>query len=300
MRVLVLGAGGMLGRDLVAAGPPTVTVIPLTHAELDITDRMALASRVAAERPNVILNAAAYTAVDKAEEDRQTAFRANAEAVGDLGRIAARAGLTVIHFSTDYVFDGQSPDPYPEEYAPNPLNTYGASKLAGEEALRTSGSQYLLIRTQWLFGTAGRSFPRTMWERAIAGTASRVVCDQIGRPTFTLDLAHATWRLIALAQRGVIHVANAGTATWYDIARRVYISENEENLLESCTTEAFPTAARRPQQSVLDTTRLEQILGGQLPPWEDGVDRFLAQLRAARGSQASGPTQMLREPPTRP
>jgi len=289
MRVLLLGAGGMLARDLLATKPGGVTIIPAVRADLDITNAVAVASRVSAERPDLILNAAAYTAVDKAEQDSDATFRVNGEAVGELGRIAAQERIMVVHFSTDYVFDGSSGAPYPEDALTNPINVYGASKLAGEEALRRSSVEYLLIRTQWLFGVAGRSFPRTMWERATAGIPSRVVCDQVGRPTHTLDLAHATWRLISLKKEGIIHVANAGTATWYDVAKRVYSAANAANLLEPCSSAELPAAARRPVRSALDTTQLERILGGPLPCWEDAIDQFLTDLRALKTPSLSKP-----------
>jgi len=162
MRAMVLGAAGLLGHDLVATAPPDMTLFPFPRADLDITDTEALAATVREVRPDVVINAAAYTAVDRAESEPEAAFRVNDAAVGELGRIAREAGARVIHFSTDYVFDGTSAEPYAEESPPNPLNVYGASKLAGETALRASGAPCLIVRTQWLFGAHGRCFPRTM------------------------------------------------------------------------------------------------------------------------------------------
>jgi dTDP-4-dehydrorhamnose reductase len=148
--------------------------------------------------------------------------------------------------------------------------------LAGGSGTRL----YPLTRTQWLFGARGRCFPRTMWKRATAGSPSRVVSDQVGRPTYSVDLARATWELGALELAGVIHVANAGTASWYDVAKRVYSASHAEHLVQPCSTAEFPTPARRPARSVLSTARADQALGGALPRWEDSIDRFIAELRS--------------------
>jgi len=279
MRAMVLGAGGLLGHDLVATAPPDVTLLAFARAELDITDSFGLAAAVLEQEPDVVISAAAYTAVDRAESEPEATFRVNSAAVGELGRIAHAAGARVIHFSTDYVFDGTSGEPYAEESPTNPVNVYGAGKLAGERALAASGANCLIIRTQWLFGAHGRCFPRTMWERATARTASRVVSDQFGRPTYSLDLARATWTLIDRDLSGVLHVANAGVATWYDVARRVYAACGVEQLVQPCSTAQFASPAKRPARAVLGTTRSERTLGGPLPRWEDGIDRFLKELR---------------------
>ena len=275
MRALVLGAGGMLGHDLVRAALSGTELHPFSRQQLDVTDARALAGRVSALRPDVILNAAAYTAVDRAEAETKQAWRVNAEAVGELGRIAAATGARVVHFSTDYVFDGNASRPYREDSPTDPVNAYGATKLAGEEALRRSGADWLIVRTQWLFGVNGKSFPRTMWERARAGLTTKVVTDQTGRPTYSHDVAPAVWKLIDDGVSGVMHIANDGEATWFDVAARVFERAGRRDLLTACSTADFPTAARRPRYSVLDTTRLDERLGGPLPPWADAVDRFL-------------------------
>ena len=278
-RVLLLGAGGMLGRDLAAAAPSGTELHALTRHDLDITDHTALGARIAAVRPDVIVNAAGYTAVDRAETETERAHRVNAVAVGELGRLAARADARVVHFSSDYVFGGSGSRPYREGDPTDPVNVYGATKLAGERALAHSDAESLIVRTQWLFGVHGKSFPRTMWERARAGEATRVVRDQCGRPTYTGDLAPAVWRLIADGARGVLHVANAGEATWFDVAARVFRRAGRPELVTPCVSADYPTPARRPRYSVLDTSRADQVLGGPLPKWEDAVDRFLATVQ---------------------
>jgi dTDP-4-dehydrorhamnose reductase len=279
MRVMLLGAGGMLGHDLVATVPAAVTLLPFTKGELDITDATALAATIARVKPDVVMNAAAYTAVDRAETERDLAFRVNAEAVGALGRIARQAHLRVIHFSTDYVFDGSSKEPYTEDSPTNPINVYGASKLAGEAALRESGADLLVVRTQWLFGANGRSFPRTMWERAAKDLATRVVNDQTGKPTYTVDLAEATWRLAQDDVVGILHVANSGSASWYGLASHIFQRVGKWHLVAGCASADYPTAARRPPNSILNTARADALLGYRLPDWRSAVEQFISSAR---------------------
>jgi dTDP-4-dehydrorhamnose reductase len=275
----------MLAHDVVAEAPAGVELVALPKAELDITDRAALHRTVIETRPDVVINAAAYTNVDGAEREPDLAQAVNGEAPGLIGRAARDAGALVLQYSTDYVFAGKAKQPLREDGPTAPLGIYGASKLAGERALAESRARHLIVRTQWLFGRHGRSFPRTMWERARSGTATRVVNDQTGRPTYTVDLARATWVLLTTAGRadahgeGVIHVANGGRATWYDVARRVFEAAGAAALLTTCTTQEYPTPARRPAWSVLDTTRYDRLSSAPLPPWEDAVDRFLNELK---------------------
>lgn len=278
MRALLLGAGGMLAHDLRTEAPDSVDLVARTRAELDVTDTQAVRRALAASRPDVVLNTAAFTQVDRAEQDQARAFAVNAEAVGALGRAAVAGGTVVVHFSTDYIFDGATNLPYREDDAARPLGLYGKSKHQGELELHNSGAPYLIVRSQWLYGLHGRSFPRTMWERAAARAPSRVVNDQVGRPTYTVDLARATWGLIGSGARGVVHVANASSGSWYDVARLVYRRAGVEELVQACTTAEYPTPARRPHWSVLDTTRMEGILGAPLPPWEEALERFLTEL----------------------
>jgi dTDP-4-dehydrorhamnose reductase len=276
----------MLAHDVMAEAPPGGELVALPRAELDITNRAALHRTVIETRPDVVINAAAYTNVDGAEREPDLAQAVNGEAPGLVGAAAREAGALVLHYSTDYVFAGTAGQPLREDGPAAPLGVYGASKLAGERALAESRARYLIIRTQWLFGRHGRSFPRTMWERARSGTATRVVNDQTGRPTYTVDLARATWLLLAAADagdaavEGVTHVANGGKATWYDIARRGFEAAGAAALVTPCTTQEYPTPARRPAWSVLDTMRYDRLSGAPLPPWEDAVDRFLDELRA--------------------
>jgi dTDP-4-dehydrorhamnose reductase len=278
MKAIVLGAGGILGHDVIDQSPPGCELTALTHKDLDITDRAGLVQAITGLHAEVVINAAAYTKVDQAESEPDEAFRVNRDAVASLAEIAKRDRFLLVHISTDYVFDGDSAAPYVETSEPHPLNTYGASKLAGEEALRASGARHLIVRTQWLFGSHGRSFPRTMWERATTGKATRVVDDQLGRPTYTRDLASAIWRLVLQRCEGTCHVANSGDATWFDVASRVFARAKQPDLLTKCSTADYPTAARRPRRSILSTQRYEHEVGQRLPCWETALDHFLAHL----------------------
>ena len=283
MRALIFGAAGMLGTDLCATAPRGTSFVALDVTDADITDRAQVASALRDTRPDWVINAAAYTAVDRAETERAVAEAVNGVAPGYIAEESARRDIAVVHFSTDYVFAGTASAPYEEGDPVAPLNAYGESKLRGEEAVLASGAHALVLRTQWLFGRAGKSFPRTMWERATGGLPTRVVNDQVGRPTYTRDLAVATWRLIEQRTSGIVHATNGGTATtWFDFARAVFARAGAEALLTPCTTADYPTPARRPRYSVLSTTRLERLLSGHLPDWRDGLSRFLDELSPAR------------------
>lgn len=278
MRVLLLGASGMLGRDIAEAVPSEVTLTERGRADLDVTDFAAVSDCVSIVRPQIIINASGFTAVDEAESRSALAFQVNAAAVGELARLAAREGSILVHFSTDYVFDGANAEPYVEESPPHPVNTYGASKLAGEQALRRARCEHLLLRTQWLFGRHGESFPRTMWRRAVRGLPTTVVADQWGTPTYTPDVARATWRLIALNCRGTYHIANSGITTWFEVAHRVFTLLGKPELVAPIASVDYPTKARRPRYSVLSTTKLAGVLGTPLSSWRLAVADFIAHL----------------------
>lgn len=278
---MLLGAGGMLGADLAATSPAGVDLHRFTHTDLDITDAPALEGALDAVQPAAVVNAAAYTAVDRAEAERPAAFAINGAAVAALARLCAGRGVRLVHFSTDYVFDGTGSRPYREDDQVAPINAYGESKLAGERAALATGGDALVIRTQWLFGVNGRSFPRTMWERARRGDRTRVVSDQRGRLTFTQDLAEATWQLLLQGHTGLFHVANGGETTWFNAAERIFSVLGVRDRLSPCTTAEYATPARRPAYSLLDTSKLERTLGSSLPDGLDALGRFLALLEVS-------------------
>jgi len=274
----------MLGRALAASSPGGVDLRPMSHEQLDVTGNSAVTATLDAVRPDVVINASGYTSVDRAESERSLAFALNASAVEMLGKACARRGITVLHFSTDYVFDGAASRPYREIDPPSPINCYGESKLEGERALLSSGAPTLLIRTQWLFGAHGASFPKTMWDRARRGSVTCVVNDQRGRPTSAADLAGATWELIKRRALGLFNVANTGEATWHDVAELIFSRCGVPDLLTSCSTSESSRPARRPPYSVLDTTRVERVLGSKLPHWKDALRTFLDALEASEKS----------------
>lgn len=279
MRALIFGASGMLGSDLCAAAPRGTSLIPLDIADADITDRAQVAAMLREARPDWVINAAAYTAVDRAETEQKMAEAVNGLAPGYIAEEAARRGIALVHVSTDYVFAGTATAPYREEDPVAPMNAYGEGKLRGEEGVLASGAHSLVLRTQWLFGRGGRSFPRAMWERATARLPTRVVNDQVGRPTYTRDLAAATWRLVERRASGIVHATNSGNpVSWFEVARAVFARAGAEALLSPCTTADYPMPARRPRYSVLCTDRLESLLSGSLPDWRDALDRFLDEL----------------------
>lgn len=293
MTVLLLGGTGILGSAMRASVPAGTELVAPSHAELDVTDAGAVAAFVDAtleagaragaalgDSPTWIVNCTAYTAVDAAESHEADAMRLNAEAPGVLGAAARRVGARVLHVSTDYVFGGAGARPWREDDPVAPLSVYGRSKLAGERALQASGAASLIVRTAWLYGAVGKSFPRTMWERARQGLASRVVADQHGAPTNARDLAQWCWALVARDARGVVHASNAGQCTWADVAERVYAAAGVSGLVTRVSSDEYPVPAPRPRYSVLDGSRLEALIGAARRPWEDALDEFLAGLRA--------------------
>jgi len=252
----------MLGQDVMrAAGDGAVG---LTHAELDVTDAAAAAEALAGA---TVINCAAYTNVDGAEEDPGTANAVNAEGARNVAEAAAR----VVYVSTDYVFDGSKPAPYVESDPVNPLSEYGRSKLAGERATLTASPQSLVVRTSWLFGAGGRNFVTTMLRAGEERGQVRVVDDQVGCPTFTGHLADA---LVALAEghgHGFLHVAGSGSCSWFEFARAIFERAGMDVDVRPCTTEEFPRPAARPANSVLASERGAP----RLPAWQDGLDAFM-------------------------
>lgn len=285
MRVLLFGGSGLLGSELLATAPVGWTVAAPASSDVDIADHDQVARVVADFAPAWVVNAAAYTAVDVAESDPGLAVRVNAEGPAVIARACMHRGARVAHFSTDYVFSGSASSPYAEDDATGPLNVYGRTKLVGEQALLRSGVGALIIRTAWLYGTGGTSFVKTMIERAVAGQKTRVVQDQVGRPTRAVDLAGATWALLGQGATGMVHATSVGPpASWFDVARRIFESFGSGGALTPCSTRGFPSAAARPAYSVLSTARLARMLGRELPDWRDALDEHIALVRGRRAS----------------
>ncbi len=282
-RVLVTGAGGMLGTDLC----PLLAqlgweVVPADLAEFDITDRAQTLAFVAGKSPRIIVNCAGYTAVDQAETERELAFRVNRDGAENLAIASVGIGAFMVHLSTDYVFDGRKAAPYREDDLPNPASIYGRSKLAGEDAVRAALPEHCIVRTAWLYGIHGKSFPRTILNNALEGKPLRVVADQRGCPTYTVHLARALAVLALNPRAGTYHAVNSGSCTWYELARAAVQEAGIQADITPCATSEFPRPAPRPANSVLDTSSLRATFGVRLPPWQEGLAEFVALWRDER------------------
>jgi dTDP-4-dehydrorhamnose reductase len=275
MRLLITGAAGMLGRDVAAAAARSGhEVVALARAQLDVTDSAAVQDAIAGARPDAVVNCAAWTDVDGAEEHEATATRINGDAAGHL----AQAAPFLVHVSSDYVFDGQGSEPYPEDAPVAPLSAYGRSKLAGERAVEAAGRPHAIVRSSWLFGAGGRNFVDTMLRLGAERDELRVVDDQLGCPTFTGHLAEALVTIAESRTAGVLHVAGGGACSWFELARAALEETGSSTRIEPCTTAEFPRPAPRPAYSVLGSTRPD---APTLPPWRDGLRAYLRERAAA-------------------
>jgi dTDP-4-dehydrorhamnose reductase len=275
--VLVLGSGGMLGRAwgrlLDREGLPGRR---LDLPEFDLTRPEHLQRAVTRDFP-LVVNCAAYTDVDGAEADEAAAAEVNAAGAGRLALRCRELSLTLVHYSTDFVFDGEARRPYRPEDRPNPVNAYGRTKLQGEAAVAASGCAHLLVRSSWLYAPWCRNFVAVIADAARKKPALRVVSDQTGRPTSAEHLAAATLRLLAAGALGLWHVTDGGQCTRLEMAARITAAVNPACKVEPCATAEFPRAARRPAYSVLDISRTEALLG-KMPPWEDNLDDVVRRL----------------------
>jgi len=282
MKVLITGASGQLGSALETQVPATAQVLALDSAGLDIRDAAAVARTVTAFRPDVVLNAAAYTQVDKAEAEPEQAFAVNRDGVANLVR-ATLASTRLIHISTDFVFDGLGTRPYLPDDPVAPLGVYGQSKLAGEQVLQaTAPVRSCIIRTAWLYGPAGKNFVNTMLALMASREQLSIVADQRGTPTSVFSLARAVWRAVQLpALHGILHWTDAGAATWYDFACEIQRQAlqlgllNRKIPLHAIPTSSYPTPARRPAYSVLDKSASWQALGIAARPWQQELESVL-------------------------
>lgn len=278
MKLLVTGAAGMLGRDvMLAAGNAGHQVVGYGHAELDVADPAAVGARVEAERPDVVINCAAWTDVDGAEGSEEEATRINGGGAGNVAAAAAAVGASVVYVSSDYVFDGSKGAPYVETDQTAPLSAYGRSKLAGEEATRAASKRHFIVRSAWLFGIGGHNFVETMLRLAADHGEVLVVRDQVGSPTYTWHLAYGIVRLIEGVEFGIHHMAAAGSCSWYEFAREIFDQAKVECKVMSATTEMLGRPAPRPAFSALTSQREHPI---ELPSWQDGLAAYLSQRRA--------------------
>ncbi|QOY23060.1 dTDP-4-dehydrorhamnose reductase [Xanthomonas citri] len=296
MTTLVIGASGQVGTELLRVLAPLGTVVAASRSgqladglsceRIDLNELASLDLALNRVRPALVVNAAAYTAVDRAEQERDAAFRANAEAPGVIAQWCARADAPLVHYSTDYVFDGQGTRPYLPDDATAPLGVYGQSKLAGERAVQAAGGRHLIFRTAWVYAAHGHNFLRTMLRVGAERDVLRVVADQIGTPTPAALIADITAH--ALRQpgepSGLWHLTAAGQTTWHGFAEAIFAQARARGLLartprvEAIGTADYPTPAKRPAYSRLDTHSLQDTFGVRLPDWQDGLSQVLDTL----------------------
>jgi len=275
MRVLVFGASGLLGKDLLAAFAED-DVTGLSSEDADLRDLGSVVSKTEQARPDWILLCAAYTDVDGCEKDPARAFAVNRDGAAHVARAAAQTGSRLVFLSSDYVFDGEKRTPYEIEDPRNPINVYGRSKAEAENNLSEIVPDCCIVRTSWLFGVGGKCFPDTLLKLAGTQPELRVVDDQCGCPTYTPDLAAVIASLVRKQAQGVVHVTNGGSCSWFEFARAILAARSPENTVIPVTTAEFPRPARRPAHSVLSGRSL-QAFGIGLPDWQDALKRYLRQ-----------------------
>lgn len=291
-RILVIGKDGQIGWELIRALAPLATILPVGRDTLDLTDARAIRTVVRTQKPDFIINAAAYTAVDKAETEPDKALMINAIAPGILAEEAKRLKVWIVHYSTDYVFDGKKDTPYTEDDQPHPLNVYGETKLAGERAVANAGGPHLILRTSWIYGARGHNFLMTMQKLAQKSKTLRIVDDQVGSPTWCRMVAAATGYLVqtimhaneaALPLSGTYHLTASGTTSWYGFAHTIFNdnhiknTENTPSLVPIMTSD-YPTPAQRPAYSVLSCDKMRKNFGLTMMPWDLALTLCLADI----------------------
>ncbi len=274
------GARGQLGSELAPRLAPFGTVVAADRARLDLSDREAIVATLRELKPALVVNAGAYTAVDLAEQERDQAFAINATAPGVLAEEARRTGALLIHYSTDYVFDGNARTPYAEDAHAAPLSVYGASKLEGERRIAASGAPALVFRTSWVYAVTGKNFLVTLRRLASERDELRIVNDQTGTPNWTRTLADATAKVVAMGlpalreRAGLYHLSCAGEATWYEFARAI-LGDAASPRVTPIPTRDYPTPAQRPAYGVLDTSKFRRTFGFTLPDWREALAECL-------------------------
>lgn len=283
--ILVTGANGQLGSELRKIGFTALDDVFFTDiTELDITSYEAVAKFVEEHEIDTIVNCAAYTAVDKAEDEPESAARINTEAVANLAKVANKQDCLLIHVSTDYVFNGMGEKPYTEKDRPEPVSVYGKTKLAGEEAIKKSGCLYIIIRTAWLYSAFGNNFVKTILRLAGERSEISVVSDQVGSPTYAEDLARAIVTIMENDDRGmcegVYHFSDEGVCSWYDFASEIVRISGLPCRVKPVTTAEYPTRTRRPAYSVLDKSKIRNTFKVAVPDWKESLAACMKELKA--------------------
>lgn len=284
MKALIFGAGGQLGRALAAAAPNGTDLLLLDRSRCDVADEAAVEAMIRDAGADLIVNASAYTAVDRAESEPELANRINGRAPGIMAAAAERAGAQFVHVSTDFVFSGARELPLKPEDNPSPVSVYGSSKLAGEQAVQAAAPAALIVRTAWVYDATGSNFVRTMLRLMSERETVSVVADQVGTPTWSRSLADSIWKLSGLGAQGVLHWTDAGVASWYDFA--VAIAEeglaagllSREVTVKPIQTKDYPTPAKRPGYSVLEKSATWELLGGPGEHWRVNLRRCLQEI----------------------
>jgi dTDP-4-dehydrorhamnose reductase len=288
-RILIVGGTGQLGLELQHSFAGTNPMVAVDREVVDLRVPDQIRSIVRSVKPDIILNSAAYTAVDRAESEPEIAAAINTRAPRILAEEALQAGALLVHYSTDYVFDGSKEEPWTETDAPHPLNAYGAGKLGGEEAIRQAGGRYLIFRTSWVYGPHGKNFLLTMLRLGRERDRLTVVDDQFGAPTSSIELARATRTIVdgVLAGQfgsvnewaGLYHMTCSGSTSWYGFAEAIFArKEGQRPVLNPIPSSQYPTPAKRPGNSVLSNAKLTAKFGIELPSWETALDRVMAKL----------------------
>ena len=279
-KLLLIGGNGQVGRELQRSLAPLGEIVVVARASLDLTDAATIRETIRNLRPDIVVNAAAYTAVDQAEQEPDLAMAVNGTAPGIMAEEAKKIGALLVHYSTDYVFDGTKDSPYLEDDEPNPLSVYGKTKLAGERTIVATGCRHLIFRTCWVYGLSGKNFLRTMQRLGRERDEIKVVADQIGAPTWSRMIAEAT----ALALRGpapdgIYHLSCAGATSWHGFAAAILAAQGWHGKLAAIPASDYPLPARRPANSRLDNSKLARLLNLALPAWQSALALCLADDR---------------------
>lgn len=278
MKILISGASGQLARafqKLLQGAHYRVTALDKT--QMDIAEVSSVSDALSVHKPDIVINCAAYNFVDKAEEDDTVAFRVNAEGAGNLASECRKNGIFLVHYSTDYVFDGTKEGLYTEDDIPNPLNKYARSKLSGERYLQEETDNFLLFRVSWVFGEGTQNFLHKLNEWAVNRKILKIVCDQVSIPTYTQDIVNVTMFAIGKGLKGLYHLANSGYASRYEVARYYLEKLGHETLVMPVTSAYFPSPVKRPYFSVLSSQKLSEELNIAIPHWKTGIDRYIEE-----------------------
>ncbi len=290
MKILVTGGSGQLGHELRRTCPEGFDAVALSSSDLDITDAQAVHDAVKLHKPTVIINAAAYTAVDKAESEPERAYAVNSDGAANIARAARSVNARLVHVSTDFVFDGRKSSPYLPYDTPRPLGVYGKSKLQGENAvLEILEEDAVVVRTSWLYSSYGRNFVKTMLSLMESREEIRVISDQAGTPTWARGLAQGLWKIVSLPEvKGIYHWSDSGIASWYDFACAISEIARDRGLLDRfprilpINTEEYPVPAKRPSYSVLDKGTTIRVLGITPPHWQENLGLMINELKGIR------------------